>query len=472
MSGALPLRPVQHEAVKIPYLSKAIDVNDLSSPSLTGLSLTQRLVHIIREKPATSADFEAAALFTLDALANCVAGRNAAPGHILSQWFGTNTGSNAPPDAGRVAFLLGGLCHILETDDLHRESVVHPGCVVVPAAYALTEKHGRDGRELLTAVLHGFEAATRVGMAVGPAHYRIWHNTATCGPFGSAMAGASLLGLDDEAATNALGNAGSQSSGLWQFLETGAMTKHLHAGHAAEAGVRAAELAALGFTGPARILEGEKGFFRATCPDADPGAVLRTPDAPWQLVRTSIKPWPSCRHTHPTIDAGEELRARLLAEAIPLDAIAGIEVDTYQAALDVCDRPVATSDYEAKFSLQHSIAAALSCPQVDFSAFGDAARQACAPLAERVKVRLAEPWASAYPASWGGRVTVRLESGAIYSAERSHAKGDPEAPLSRDEMIAKAKMLLAHGNAKEPDRIVDGILGMAAGGKPPQLGLY
>src|SRR5690606_27894555 len=229
------------------------------------------------------------------------------------------------------------------------------GCVVVPAAYALAAKHGKGGRELLTAILHGFEAAARVGMAVGPEHYRIWHNTATCGPFGAAMAAAALLDLDDEAAINALGNAGSQSSGLWQFLETGAMTKHLHAGHAAEAGVRAGELAALGFTGPARILEGEKGFFRAACPDANPDAVTRDPDAPWQLVRTSIKPWPSCRHTHPTIDAGEELRARLLRDGVSLDQIAEIVVETYQAALDVCDRPVAASDYEAKFSLQHSI---------------------------------------------------------------------------------------------------------------------
>ncbi|MEQ8951128.1 MmgE/PrpD family protein, partial [Parvibaculum sp.] len=313
------------------------------------------------------------------------------------------------------------------------------------------------------------EAATRVGMAVGPAHYRIWHNTATCGPFGSAMAAASLLGLGDEAAMHALGNAGSQSSGLWQFLETGAMTKHLHAGHAAEAGVKAAELAALGFTGPARILEGEKGFFRATCPDANPAAVLHDPSAPWQLLRTSIKPWPSCRHTHPTIDAGEELRSRLTEDRVSAEEIEEIEVETYQAALDVCDRPVATSDYEAKFSLQHSIAAALLCPTVDFEAFGEAARARCRALASSVKLRLAEPWASAYPVSWGGRVTLRLRNGGEYIAEREHARGDPEAPLSRDQMIEKALMLLRHGGTENPERLVEGLLSMASGGRPPAL---
>ncbi|MBC7102290.1 MAG: MmgE/PrpD family protein, partial [Parvibaculum sp.] len=208
-------------------------------------SLTETLVSLIRTKPVNDADIEAAALFTLDAVANSLAGRNSEPGRILLDWWRASP-SNAAPDPGREAFLMGALCHILETDDLHRESVVHPGCVVVPAAWALARKRGATGRSFLTSVLHGFEAASRVGMGVGPAHYKIWHNTATCGPFGSAMAAAALLDLEDGEAVHALGNAGSQSSGLWQFLETGAMTKHLHAGHAAEAGIRAAELAAFG----------------------------------------------------------------------------------------------------------------------------------------------------------------------------------------------------------------------------------
>jgi 2-methylcitrate dehydratase PrpD len=178
-------------------------------------------------------------------------------------------------------------------DDLHRASVTHPGCVVVPAALAIGLQTRCSGPALLDAILRGYEAVARIGMAVGPAHYRIWHSTATCGPFGAAMAAADLLGLDDSQTVHALGNAGTQSSGLWQFIETGAMSKHLHAGRAAEAGVTAAELAALGFTGPPAILEGAKGLFAGACPDADPDAVTRDPSAPWQLRATSIKPWPS-----------------------------------------------------------------------------------------------------------------------------------------------------------------------------------
>jgi len=285
------------------------------------------------------------------------------------------------------------------------------------------------------------------------------------------MAAAALLGLEDGAAVHALGNAGSQSSGLWQFLETGAMTKHLHAGHAAEAGIRAAELAAFGFTGPPKILEGDKGFFRAACPDADPEAVIRDTSAPWQLTRTSIKPWPSCRHTHPTIDAAEELRTRLIADGHTPEDIAAVEVSTYQAAIDVCNRPQASSDYEAKFSLQHAVAAALLLPKVDFEAFGAEARERCSALAARVAVEAENPWASAYPKAWGGRVRLKLTGGEEYEAARTNAKGDPEAPLSRTDMIAKAEMLLRHGGIAAPAAIVDGILALPLGGPLPDLGL-
>ncbi len=433
-------------------------------------SLTEGLVALIRRKPITQSDLDTAALFTLDAVANVLAGRNSAPGEVLLKWWHSRASSNVAPDPARLAFLMGGLCHILETDDLHRESVVHPGCVVIPAAWALAEEHRTSGQAFLTAVLQGFEATARVGMAVGPAHYRIWHNTATCGPYGSAMASAALLDLTDAQAVHALGNAGTQSAGLWQFLETGAMTKHLHAGHAAEAGLKAAELAAFGFTGPARILEGDKGFFRAACPDAVPEMVLAAPNAPWQLVRTSIKPWPSCRHTHPTIDAGEELR--LLLGTRTTDDIGSIHIGTYQAAVDVCDRPVATSDYEAKFSLQHSVAAALLYPKVDFDAFDAAARTRCADLALRVEVAAEEPYRSAYPRAWGGNVKLTLRDGTVLEAARTNAKGDPEAPLSPDEMVTKARMLLAHGGVREPERLIDGILGLAADGRLPSLTLF
>ncbi len=427
-------------------------------------TITGRLIALIEAKPIGEADIERAALFTLDAVANALAGRNSPPGRKLVDWALAE-----PRDAGRSAFLMGGLTHILEMDDLHKASVVHPGCVVVPAAWSVASREGIKGRTLLTAILKGFEATTRVGMAVGPAHYRIWHNTATCGPYGSAYAAASLLGLDRAATLDALGNAGAQSSGLWQFLETGAMTKHLHAGRAAEAGVVAADLARRGFTGPPAILEGEKGFFAAACPDAEPEAVTRDSDAPWQLTVTSIKPWPSCRHTHPTIDACLDLHAGLTP-----DTLAGVRVETYQAALDVCDRPNPESEYEAKFSLQHCAAAALALGRIDFAAFGPDQRDALAPARQIVTIQAAEPYASNYPEAWGSAVTALLRDGTERRARKTHAKGDPEAPLDRDEMIAKARSLLTFAGLGDGEvkTMIDAVLALACDGPLPALPLF
>ncbi|MCH7636292.1 MAG: MmgE/PrpD family protein [Proteobacteria bacterium] len=415
------------------------------------MTLTQQLIALIRGKQVDDSDLQRAALFALDAVCNAIAGRNTEAGRKLQQWRKTQG-----DDAGRDAFLFGGLTHILETDDLHRGSVTHPGCVVIPAVLALAGDN--PGKKILTAVLYGFEAMCRVGNAVGPTHYRVWHNTATCGPYGSAMAAATLLNLSDGETMHALGNAGTQSSGVWEFLETGAMSKHLHAARAAESGITAAQLAATGFTGPPAILEGDKGFFAAACPDAIPDAIISAPDQPWQLLQTSIKPWPCCRHTHPVVDAALELHDKLGGNAIE-----SITIEIYQAALDVCDRPHPDNEYAAKFSLQHTVAAALTDGQIRFDSFGDKARASLAELRGRVTISAGEPFASAYPNAWGARVSITLADGSTIAAERPTARGDPELALSDAEMIAKAELLLDFAGCDTPAtrRIIDGVLGLA-----------
>jgi 2-methylcitrate dehydratase PrpD len=395
-------------------------------------------------------------MFVLDAVANALAGRNTDPGRKLLQW-GRQQGS----DPGRLAFMTGGLTHILETDDLHRRSVTHPGCVVVPTVFATAEKKGSSADEILAAVLHGYEAMCRVGNAVGPTHYQTWHNTATCGPYGSAMAAAAINQLDDEQSMHALGNAGTQSSGFWEFLDTGAMSKHLHAGRAAESGIVAVQLAALDFTGPPAVLEGKRGFFAAACPDADPAAVLADPQAPWQLTLTSIKPWPCCRHTHPAIDAALEIHGQVATADI-----ASVKVETYQSALDVCDRPNPASEYAAKFSLYHTVAAALQHGHVDFDSFDAGVRSGLDGLRARISIAASEPWVSAYPASWGARVSVTMNDGSVRDAERRGAAGDPELKLDDRQMVDKARMLLEYGgcDAGTTTNIVDGVLALAEQG--------
>jgi 2-methylcitrate dehydratase PrpD len=288
---------------------------------------------------------------------------------------------------------------------------------------------------------------------VGPAHYKIWHNTATCGPFGAAYAAGTLFGLEKEQFRDALGNAGTQSSGLWEFSENGSMSKHLHAGRAGQSGLLSAELAKLGFSGSPTILEGKRGFYAACCPDADPDALLVDPEGSWQIHKTSIKPWPCCRHTHPAIDAALEISSKLDGGNIE-----SIELGVTQAALDVCDKPSPETLYDAKFSLQHCVSVAILDGQVGFDAFESDARQRVAKMVMKISLERNEEIEKAYPNAWGAEVKVKLTNGNEFSVCRKHAKGDPDAPLSPTEFKEKATMLFRFGGVSEPEEWVERIL--------------
>ncbi|MEC7490505.1 MAG: MmgE/PrpD family protein [Pseudomonadota bacterium] len=425
-------------------------------------TLTEGLVSLIRNKPIAKVDLDVMALFTLDGIANMLAGRRTIPGQKLLAYL-----KGRKADAGRRALVMGGLTHILEVDDLHKASVLHPACVTIPAALALAGDQRPLGIDFLTAVLYGFEACSRVGMSVGQTHYKVWHNTSTCGTFGGAMTAATMLGLTDVETVHALGNAGTQSAGLWEFLNTGAMSKHLHAGRAAEAGILAADLAKLGFTGPPAILEGPQGLYAGACPDPDPEAVLRDPDARWQVHQTSIKPWPSCRHTHPVIDAALEL-----SDKIDVNQIERVDVAIYQASIDVCDRPEPETEYEAKFSLQHCVGISLLDGKCGFASFNPSGRERAAKLRRRVSVRASNSYSDAYPKDWGGEVTVNLRNGSSVNAVRTACKGDPEYPLGREEMMVKARDLLAFGGVNDVEGVIGSIIGLADGGKLFEYDLF
>jgi len=412
------------------------------------MTLTEQLIELIENKPIEDEDIKAASWFMLDAMANIAAGRNTDQGRILSRWF-----LEEPPDTSRKVLWLGSLMHILEVDDLHRRSVVHPGCVVIPAVLALGLREGVSGLQMLEAVVKGFEACTRIGNSVGPAHYKIWHNTATCGPFGAAYAAGTLFGLEKEQFRDALGNAGTQSSGLWEFSENGAMSKHLHAGRAGQSGLLSAELAKLGFSGSPTILEGKRGFYAACCPDANPDALLVDPEGSWQIHKTSIKPWPCCRHTHPAIDAALEISSKLDGGNIE-----SIELGVTQATLDVCDKPTPATLYDAKFSLQHCVSVAILDGQVGFNAFESDARRRVAKMAMKISLERNEEIEKAYPNAWGAEVKVKLTNGKEFSVRRKHAKGDPDAPLSPTEFKEKATMLFRFGGVSEPEAWVERIL--------------
>jgi 2-methylcitrate dehydratase PrpD len=423
---------------------------EIENSDLQTDSLTTQLVRLIQKKEIINEDIQACTYFLLDAIVNAIAGIHTDMGKVLMQWY-TRQSS---PDTGRHVFLTGALVHTLEMDDLHKKSVTHPGCVVVPAAIAVAARNDCSGRQLLEAILYGYEAMCRVGNATGREHYKNWHSTATCGPFGSAMAAGHLLGLTTEQLVWSLGNAGTQSSGLWEFMNSGGMSKHLHAGRAAESGILSADLAGQGFTGPTEILEGRQGLFIAACRDGDLSELLAKPDSPWQLRLTSIKPWPSCRHTHPAIDAALKLHPLINSP------VKEIHVHVYQAAQDVCDRPIPLTEYQAKFSLQHCVAMALVEGTIGFDSFDASARDRIKENRDKVRLVVSSEINKAYPHDWGCELIVHLENNETLRTSRQHCKGDPESPLDNNEMQAKASLLLDFaGIAKDEQlRLISYIL--------------
>ena len=328
--------------------------------------------------------------------------------------------------------------HSLELDDVHKGSTLHPAAPVIPAALAVAEREHRDGRAFLLAVVLGYEAALRIGEAVNPSHYRFWHPTGTAGTFGAAAAAGSLLGLDAARMTDALGTAGTQAAGLWEFNVDGAMSKHLHPGKAAFNGVLAADLARAGFTGASRILEGERGFFRATSETHDATRITDGLGTRWKIAENCYKLHACCGHTHTAIDCALDL-------APAPETIESIEIETYGPGYAIAGNPRPATPYQAKFSIAYCTAAALAdgcCGLEQFTA-SRLADPVITALLERTRVRIAEDLTARYPAAWPARLAIRLCDGSTLHAAADYPRGNPENPVSTEALEEKFRGLIA-----------------------------
>ncbi len=346
------------------------------------------------------------------------------------------------------------LGNVLEMDDLHRSSILHPGPVIIPAAIAaaqwVTAMTGRavSGAQLLDAIVRGYEATIRIGRALGPSHYRFYHNTSTCGAFGAAAAAASILCANAQQMTWALANAGSRTGGLWQMRFEATDTKSLHNVMAAQTGVQAAILAMQGVRGPASVLEGVCGLFAATAPEANAQDVLRDIDVePWAMHAVSFKPWPACRHAHPAIDAA--MAVQLKIPNFSVARIQKITLTSYKAALDFCDKPLPTTVSEAKFSLQHAVAATLiaaeagATPWLDEFSLAALTQPEIAALRSKVIVAEGADYTAAFPNRYGAEIEIVLDDGSSFFHQQPVAVGDPELPLSAAQISQKAANLMA-----------------------------
>lgn len=268
-----------------------------------------------------------------------------------------------------AALINGTAAHALELDDA--SGCDHSGAVVVPALMAaLSLRPEATDDDLIAACCAGYDLARRVMEAAGgyDGHNNAgWHSTGTCGVFGASIAVSRLLGVGEDIATNALGIAGSMASGNWSFMVGGAMTKRLHAGHAAAAGLLSVELARGGLTGPERVFEAEwGGFFSTYC--AGRGAVPRLltadPGVLWRIHRSSIKPYASCRGTH----AAVEIVRRFLSD-IPAADVERVTVHVTETILRMCGGYSIQSLVDAQMSLPYAIAVAWLTGEADLACF-------------------------------------------------------------------------------------------------------
>src|ERR1700716_1470429 len=179
--------------------------------------------------------------------------------------------------------------HVAEQDDVHNGSVFHPGAVVFSPVVAVAQAIGASGRRVLTAAAAGYETGIRIGEFLGRSHYKVFHTTGTAGTVAAAAAAGRMLGLTGAQMLDAFGSAGTQASGLWEFLRDAADSKQLHTAMAAANGLMAATLAGDGFKGAARILEGEKGMAAGMSTDADPARLTDRLGERWAIVETSFK---------------------------------------------------------------------------------------------------------------------------------------------------------------------------------------
>jgi len=342
-----------------------------------------------------------------------------------------------------AALLNGSFAHALDFDDLCNEASAHPGAAVIPAALAADDMTELSGKDFLLAVVVGYEVMCRLGKAINPArHYgRGFHPTGTCGAFGAAAAAGKILGLNAGQMTNALGIAGSQAAGCMEFLAQGTWTKRFHPGWAAHSGIIAAMLAREGYTGPSTIIEGKSGFLNSYSDGANPDDVLDKTGEVFYVARTSVKPYSACRYKHGPIDG---IRKIMKDNALRPGDVSEITIGLLEVAYPIIAEPAdlkyhPQSIVDAQFSLPFGAAVAVLYGNALPDQYSEEIIKSAevAEVMKKVRIRKDPELERLYPRQWPSTVEIRTRGGGSYNTFVPYPKGDPENPLSWEELEEK-----------------------------------
>jgi 2-methylcitrate dehydratase PrpD len=348
--------------------------------------------------------------------------------------------------------------HAFELDGATRPSAgAHPGATIFSAALALAQERGFSGRELLVAFVAGAEVMIRIGRATKHSNEtRGFHAPGTTGPFGAGAACGHLLGFDTARMTNALGIAGSLSSGLVEFARsgTGAMVKRLHFGRAAEGGLLAASLASDGFTGPETVLEGECGFLNVFCDEHDVDELTRGLGDTWLTSRISMKRYACHTACHTPVQAIVDLKA---AGHIESGDIQAIEIKVGDKELRRHDIRDPGDVMIGQYSVPFSVALAIVADARDPRTFRDADVNDPELRSVMDRIRLV-PWDTPRPSLIATTTTITMRDGTVLKAEVADFRGTPDNPLNAGELRNKALMLTRDHDAVAVTAMLDRLM--------------
>ena len=346
-------------------------------------------------------------------------------------------------------FINASVGNILELDDVHRTSIIHPGDTIIPAAIAAASFKKIDELNFLKAIIAGYEAAIRMGTCLGKDHYKFFYSSSTCGIFGASTVTSIILNYDSnreniiQKLKTSLQLSTMNSSGIWQCREDEGEAKQYALANAARSGLMSAFLAQNGAKAPIDMIEGKMGFLKGYTSKIDFQELIVDKDI-HAIDEVSNKPWPSCRHSHPVIGVSLDIKKEIKEKKYNINDIKKIVIETYETAIDFCDNNNPKTKIEAKFSLQHCCIISLIHENILEDFFDDKFLNDpyINNLRKKVKINNNYNMTKDFPNYYSASIDIKFSDGLSLKKFNIHAKGDPENPMTEKEICNKTLDLL------------------------------
>jgi len=390
----------------------------------------------------------------IDVVGLCVTARN--EDYIRSALAGcdddgpcTAIGHKRTLNAAGAAFVNGTAAHGEDFDDTFEGGPVHAGAVIVPAVLAACERHNPDGRMVSIGIAVGTEVLCRLSLVVPKAvHKAGFHPTAIFGAMGAAAGVGAALGLNARQIVDALGIAGSMAGGIIEYLAEGAWTKRLHAGWAAQSGIRAALLARAGFVGPRTVFEGVHGLYHgfAHTTEGDYSALTGDFGTRWVTDTLAFKPYPCGTMAQPYIDCARRLAVRGIKPEDVTEIVCEVAEGTVHRLWEpLADKQRPRNGYAAKFAVPYLLAAGFIHGGVGLGAFTESAIRDERVLALAAKVKFVIDPDNPYPNNYTGHIRATLRDGSVVEERQPYLRGGAREPLTRQDVTDKFRLNAEHG---------------------------